>query len=373
MIILKRILVGYLTNGNNSGINKYLFNFIKQISSKKDYEIDVISSDVGDILKENLKDYKCKLYEIPKLKHPYKRYKAICKIIKDNKYDVVYSNISESFNCCTVLAAHKYKVKRIVVHSHATGSSEENTLKRFIRVTLNKLFRIALHNSANVFVACSKEAGKWLFFKKDYKSKKFHVINNTIDFNEYTFDEKKREKIRKDLNISNNDVVLGNVGNFEYSKNQMFILQTLKELLKRNNNYKFILVGDGRLKDEFKEYVKNEGLTKNVIFTGIITNVNEVLNAMDIFVFPSVIEGFGIVALESQVNGLPTIISDKVPNKVIISKNIYQLPLEMSDWCDMISDLSSYKRTKAKLLDNAYQYDNSNIEQFKYIIGDDIK
>lgn len=368
---MKRILVGYTTEGNNSGINKYLFNFIKQVKKNYDIQVDVLSSDVGPILKGHMKELKCDLYEIPSLKHPIKRYKAICNILNKNKYDIVYSNVSESFNCCLVKAGKKCKVPRVVIHSHATGSSSNNKLKRSFRILLNKIFRHVLHNCCNQFVACSEDAGKWLFMKKDYESENFHVINNTIDFDKYKFNNDLRKKIRKEYGITDDDIVLGNIGNFEYQKNQIFIFKSLLELLKKNNNYKLMLIGTGVLKDEFEELVKKENIKDKVVFTGVITNVPEVLNAMDIFVFPSNFEGFGIVALEAQVNGLPTIISEAVPDMVMVSKNIYKLPLDLDKWCNKITDLSKASREQSKLLKSAYQFDNSNIDQFKYIIGDD--
>ncbi|MBR2603796.1 MAG: glycosyltransferase [Bacilli bacterium] len=368
---MKRILVGYATNGNNSGINKYLFNFIKQVKANNDIKIDVLSSDVGNVLKLKMKELNCTLYEIPSLKHPIKRYKAICEIINKNKYDITYSNISESFNCCLDMAARKCKVPRIVVHSHSTKPSGQSALVRKVRTVINNIFKRKLHKCCTEFVACSKEAGEWLFLNKDVNSKKFHVINNTIEFKDYYYDEKKRKKFREEYKISNNDIVLGNIGNFEYQKNQMFLLKMLKELLNENNNYKLMLIGTGSQKDEFKEYIKENNMKDKVIFTGVINNVHEVLNAMDVFLFPSMFEGFGIVALEAQVNGLPTVISEYVPKMVKVSKEVYQLPLDMNKWMKKTKELAKLERTKANLNEDAYQYDNSNIEQFKYIIGDD--
>ena len=106
-----------------------------------------------------------------------------------------------------------------------------------------------------------------------------------------------------------------------------------------------------------------------MIFTGPIDNVHEVLQAMDIFLFPSMFEGFGIAALEAQAAGLLTILSNKVPDDVIVSYNTLKLPLNKKKWIDYIASLKEENIKNINLMDKIYEFDNSNIKQYKYIIG----
>ena len=363
-----RVLVAYTTRNKNSGINKYLYNVVDIIKAKynENIEFDFLASDYDDELKEYLKD-KGNVYKIHSLKHPIKRYKDIDKIIKNNNYDVAYINISESFNICTALAAKKNKIKRVAIHSHSDGPSGRNIFIRKIRTFINFIFKKRLCSCGTIFFACSKQAGKWTFGKKIINSKKFHIINNTIDIKRYCYNDKAREKYRKIYKIKDNEVLLGNIGNFNAQKNQIFLLKLIKEL-KNTKKYKLMLVGDGPLKRKFEKYIKKNGLDAYVIFTGSINNVNEIVQAMDIFLFPSIFEGFGIAALEAQAAGLPTVISNKVPEEVVMSDDVIKLPLNKEKWIASILKLKKIDRLNKKLGKKIYQFDNSNINQYKYII-----
>lgn len=366
---MKKILVAYVTKNKNSGINKYLNNVTNIIKDKyKDVKFDFLTSDMDNELKEYIEHNHGRLLKISSLKNPIKRYNEIKQIIQKNSYDVAYINISESFNICTALAAKKKHVQRIVIHSHNCGPSGNNFIIRFSRILLNFIFKKILCNCGTVFLACSKRAGIWMFGNKIVNSNQFHIINNTINLSKYEYNIDIRNKYRKKYNIEENDIVLGNIGNFISAKNQIFLLKILKKLVKKGN-YKLLLIGTGQLKPMFEKYIKKEKIENKVVFTGPINNVNQVLQAMDIFVFPSICEGFGIAALEAQVAGLMTILSDKVPNDVIVSYNTVRLPLNEKKWIEYIIQLKKEDIKNVKLMDKIYEFDNSNTKQYDYIIG----
>jgi len=366
---MKKILVAYVTKNMNSGINKYLYNAVDNIKKiYKNVEFDFLTSDEDENLKKHIENIGGKLYKISSLKNPIKRYNEIKEIIKKNKYDIVYINISESFNISTALAAKKEQVQRVVIHSHASGPSGKNNVIRFVRTLLNLFFKKIVSSCGTVFLGCSKNAGIWMFGNKIVNSNKFHIIKNTINLGRYKHDLDIRNKYRKKYNIKENDIVLGNIGNFSAAKNQLFILKILKELTKKAN-YKLILIGSGKLKVEFDKFIKEQNIEDKVIFTGPIDNVHEVLQAMDIFLFPSIFEGFGIAALEAQAAGVLTILSNKVPDDVIVSYNTLKLPLNKKKWIDYIASLKEENIKNINLMDKIYEFDNSNIKQYKYIIG----
>lgn len=366
---MKKILVAYVTKNKNSGINKYLYNFINIIKKEyKDVEFDFLTSDEIEEVNYFVTAGNGKIFKIPSLKNPVKRYCEIKKLIDKYKYDMVYINISESFNICTALAAKKCNIKRVVIHSHAAGPSGKNALVKWSRMLINKLAKRKLCSCGSVFLGCSRNAGMWMFEKDIVNSKKFRIINNSIDIAKYQYNLKIRNEYRKRYNLKDNDIVLGNIGNFEAQKNQIFLLRILSKLIEKDN-YKLLLVGTGKMQSTFENYIKNSGLKDKVIFTGSVNNVFQVVQAMDIFVFPSVLEGFGIAALEAQASGLPTILSDKVPKEVIVSYDTVQIPLKEDKWIEYIEEIKNKKRNAGNIMPRIYEYDNSNINQYKYIVG----
>ncbi|MBE5805347.1 MAG: glycosyltransferase family 1 protein [Clostridiales bacterium] len=366
---MKRILVAYVTKNKNSGINKYVYNFANVIQNNyKDIKFDFLTSDSDAEFKEFIEGRYGKLFVIPSLRKPIKRYKEIKKIIRQNNYDIVYINISEAFNICTALAAKKTGIKKIVIHSHSSGPSGNNFIIKSARILINLLFKKLICNCGSVFLACSRKAGLWMFNNKIVNSNKYHTINNTIDISKYKYDADIRRKYRDKYKIKENDIVIGNIGNFSPAKNQIFLLKILEKLEKKDN-FKVMLVGSGKLKQEFNEYIKRKKIEDKVIFTGSIDNVNQVIQAMDIFAFPSVVEGFGIAALEAQAAGVYTILSENVPDDVIVSNNTIKLPLDEKKWISYIMQIKENPIKNVCLMDRIYEFDNSNIKQYKYIVG----
>ncbi len=289
---MKKILVGYIIDGKHSGIDKYLLNFL-DIVHNKDIQIDFLTTKKEKDIAECLKKYNSKLIEVPRLVHPIRKYKALKKIYKEGNYDIAYLNISESFNCISAIAAKRSGVKKVVIHSHSSGSSKSSKLKRNIFTFLNYIFRVILYRFGDLFLACSKEAGEWLYPKQILKSDKFKIIYNMIDFEKFRYNNEIREKMRKELEIEEK-FVIGHIGNFVYQKNHKFIIKIFEELSKENNKYHLLLIGEGDEFDQIKDLVKTLGLENKITFTGVVNNANHYLQAMDLFILPSNFEGLPI-------------------------------------------------------------------------------
>lgn len=154
---MKKILVGYVIDGKHSGIDKYLLNFLENVHNEN-IKIDFLTTKKDEEIEETLKKYNSELIEVPRLVHPIKKYKALKKVYKTGNYDIAYLNISEAFNCISAIAAKRSKVKKVVIHSHSSGTSKQNIIKRNIFKTLNYIFRGILYHYGDLFLACSKEA-----------------------------------------------------------------------------------------------------------------------------------------------------------------------------------------------------------------------
>ncbi len=211
-----------------------------------------------------------------------------------------------------------------VVHSHSV-IPEKGIFTRFRSALARKIFNLI----ANERLACSDSAGKQMF------GNNFSILPNVIPYGRFHFDGVKRDVVRRELEISEGVKVIGHVGNFYEAKNHEFLIEALLPILKSDPTIILLLVGgelvggDASLMDRIRRQVDSEQISRQVIFTGKVSNPADFYSAMDVFVFPSIYEGFGMALLEAQVSGLPCIHSDIIPSEAIISNNSVALSLNL--------------------------------------------
>lgn len=259
--------------------------------------------------------------------------------LKKNKYDIVHIH-SGSISVLAYYAriATKCGIQKVIVHSHSSGA-KENFKHFFIKLYASGIFKKYVTD----FCACSIEAATWKFPKSVLK--KVKILNNGIDLNKYKYSSTIRKKMREFYKISKDELVLGHVGRFTYEKNQSFLLDVLKKYVDIVENVKLILVGDGNQLKNVKVKAESLGLKDKIIFTGSQNNINEYMNMFDIFLFPSLYEGLGIVGIEAQASGLPVIASDRIPKAICVTDNVSFLSLsEESIWCKEIEKKKNIKR-----------------------------
>lgn len=269
----------------------------------------------------------------------YKIYKALKDYLKTEPYEFVHIHADTAWKILIFLfAAQHMGIKSIVAHSHSSGVGGHF---RGINYMLH-IFSRAYIKKANYKCACSKIAARWMF--KTEKNVLF--IRNSIDIEQYKYNFEKRKLIRNKYGFSDDEIVIGTVGDFSYPKNPKFIYKLIKKLV-LEKNYKFLLIGDGPGKKELQKRTSNRIFSGNVNFSGMITNVEDYLCAMDIFILPSRFEGLPICALEAQANGLYTIISDKVSPETKCSEYFISLELKVDKWYEHISKLNlKYDRSR---------------------------
>lgn len=239
----------------------------------------------------------------------------------------IYLKIAKSMGLITIAHSHS------ISSGYGVASIFKYVLQRNIK------------NMADYFFACSWEAGIWLFGYKVCSTNKFKVIKNGIDCTIFKYDEKIRSTYRKTLKLEGR-LVIGHVGRLTPSKNHNFLLKIFKEISLQDATAILLLVGDGELKNSLIAQIKHLGIEDNVIFLGVREDVNELLQAMDIFVFPSLYEGFGIATIEAQAVGLKCFFSDKVPSVTNITPNANYISLELTakNWADKILASKKYSR-----------------------------
>lgn len=215
-----------------------------------------------------------------------------------------------------------------IAHSHTAGG--ELRPKSKIKI----LMRYPLRHLSDHRFACSDSAARWMFGKRNTST---HILNNAIDPDKFAFKDVIRRDVRQYFGVENN-FVIGHVGRFQPEKNHDFIIRVFKTIHDKNDKAFLFLVGDGDLCSSIKKKVKTLGLSGNVLFAGIRSDVPDLLQAMDIFLFPSNYEGLGIVAVEAQAAGLKTIVSEAVPQEAYVTDLIERESLNAptEKWADRI-------------------------------------
>lgn len=331
-----RILVFGITD-NPGGVESVIMNYLRHIDREK-YRFDFLCNTEKVAYREEIQSLGCDIYQIPARSRGVRQYKeAMTSFFLEhaNSYDAIWVNVCSLANIDYLIYAKKYGIPKRIIHSHNSQNMDSK-----LRGLLHKVNKNLIERYATDFWACSKEAAEW--FYKPSLMKRVKYIRNAIDADAYCFDEPARQKIRSLYHLEN-CYVAGNIGRLHFQKNQMFLLDVFKELHRKDNNTKLVLVGNGPDLEKLQEKVSGYALQDSVIFAGVQNNIAEWLSAMDIFVFPSLFEGLGLAGLEAQANGIPSLVSDCIPEEMAINSNWITCSLDSSaeQWADRILEIRS--------------------------------
>ena len=324
-------ILGIVANG---GVEAVIMNYYRHIDKTKIQFDFVVHNDADKNYIREAEKLGAQIYKvIPYNKNIFKFIFNIYQIIKEHHYQIVHCNMN-ALSGFALFAAYLANAKIRILHNHTTDNKEEK-----LRSLIKRILRPFAKLLANQYWACSNLAAEWMYGKKAVEENKVTIINNAIDLDKFKFDREKREKIIKELGLEN-CFVIGHVGRFMKQKNHEFLIDIFDEILKRRENAKLLLIGDGKLRSQIEKKVKDLGISNKVIFLGNRNDVADLYNAMDVFVFPSLYEGLGMVTIEAQVNSLHTIVSTEIPIEAKISEYIKFISLHqpLKDWCNEIEN-----------------------------------
>lgn len=321
------------------GIIQVIFNCKKALEQVDECQLEfaINTSEDTNIPQILGKDTGCFHY-LPNKKRHFISYIRALDLLLRKGYDVIHVHGSSSTMMIELIVAWNVGIPIRIAHSHNSKSEYP-----FLNMVLNPIFRLSYTKAA----ACSEKAGKWL-----YKKDRFTIIDNVIDCEKFRFDKKKRADERKKLKIRDDQIVVGHVGNFVVQKNHEFIINIFSKYLKKKEGV-LLLIGDGALIDICKEQVNKYQIEKNVFFLGLRDDVDMVLQAMDLFIFPSKWEGFPLSLLEAQAAGLPCILADNISSEICINKSLCKrLPLEEEKWIDALvnTQINNERENAAKVI-----------------------
>ena len=309
------MMMNYLRNMDRS---KVQLDFMVNREYKADYE-DEIKELGGKIYRM------CPMY--PQNFGKYKR--QIREFLKEHpEYQIIHSNLEER-SYFALKEAKKLNIPVRISHSHNAPKGFD--LKSIVRY----YFRARLKPQVTHMFTCGLEAGDWLYGKENRD--KFIMQNNAIDAKAYEYNEEIEKKMRKEFDLEGK-FVIGHVGRFFPQKNHSFLIDIFNEVHKKDKDAILMLVGGGELKEEIENKVKSLGLENYVRFTGVRSDVNNIMQCFNVFILPSLFEGLPVTMVEAQAAGLKCIISDKVPKQCDITGNVQVIPLEKSPekWAEEI-------------------------------------
>lgn len=355
----KKKIIHFSLANTKSGITQYILNNWKHIDKEK-FQFDVVTFGGKLDFQEQLESEGCKVFYVKsRAEEDFENFRREISQIFLNGYDAVHLHTSYWKSFELEKLARQAGIPRIIVHSHNTAVFDdierEEKEKRHYQLRDQLTIDIATD-----YWACSKMAAEWLYADK-IPQEKIHIVHNAIDVSRFAFDGTKRQEIRQWLGWEDN-LVIGHVGRFSYQKNHLFLIEVFKEVVKKNEGARLVLIGKGPLEEEIKALVERYNLTGKVYFAGVRDDVHCWLEAMDLFVLPSRFEGLPIVAIEAQASGVKCLVSNTITKETAITDYISFLPLDMSIWIEEILSDDNGEKDRKKYAGQVMQagYDINN-------------
>lgn len=286
-----------------------------------------------------------KIYSVPA--YCGKNHFQYCKVWKDffeqhAEYRIIHGHVRSTAAIYLHIAKKYGRVTISHSHSMNSGFGVSGLAKRFLQYPVRYI--------ADYQWACSAAAGRYLFGKHQVKKNSFKVVNNAIPLNMFSYNADVRQRVREKMNIQER-FVIGHVGRFIPEKNHEFILDVFEKYYRDHSNAFLLLVGTGPMLEEIRTKVERKGLAHAVLFMGERSDVPDIMQALDVFLFPSIYEGLGIVAVEAQAAGLPVLISESVPREVKVSDSACFLPIHgqesINAWETKLIELSNTKHERS--------------------------
>lgn len=309
------------------GMENFIMNLYREID-REQFQFDF----VVHLRKEN--DYKeaiealgGRVYEIPRLTgHPVKSLISLYRLIRTNHYPIVIRHTANALVAVQLLAA-RLAGARTVCHSH-------NETDPGIRI--HRLTKPLLRWTANRRLACSRGAGEWMYGGMDYR-----IIHNAIPIEKFSYSQEKAERINREFGLEGK-TVYGHIANFIASKNHSFLLEVFARIRTKDPKAVLICLGDGQLRPEIEEKIRQLGLTNEVILAGSRPDACDFMSRFDLLLFPSLFEGLPLTLIEAQAAGLPQLISSNITEDVILTEGlVYSKSLEedAESWALEATDL----------------------------------
>lgn len=326
-----------VTDMGRGGIETMLMNYYRHLNRNAVQMDFLVHRQKRAVYDDEIESLGGKIYQMPPLNPFGSEYlkKMNAFFCSHREYRIIHSHL-DCMAGVPLRIAKQHGVPVRIAHAHSSSQTKN------IKYPLKVLFKHDISNQATQLFACGQVAGEWMF-----SGSPFTVMHNAIDSAMFLYNPDVREAVRKELfPHDSNALVIGHVGSFWTPKNHLFLLDIFQEIHKQEPNSVLLLVGTGGLMDAVREKAKNMRLQDYVYLVGDRKDVYRVMQAMDIFILPSLFEGLPVTMIEAQAAGLPCFISDKVPLECKITDLVTQIPLQASaaQWAEQILTMRYIER-----------------------------
>ena len=323
------------------GVERVVYNYISFMDRNKfDFDIAAISNaKENQYLENSYKKLGVRIYILPK--NLLCRLFLFYKLIRDNDYQVVHCHGIFS-PVYYLFIAKILSIKIRISHSHVALP------KSNFKVIMARFFLKILTTKK---LSCGYAAARYLYGIKELSDNKVIVLNNAIDIEKFRLSNKIRMEYRRKLDVEEK-FVIGCIARFTEQKNHKFLIDIFSSILSVKSNAVLLLIGDGELENQVKERAKKLELLNSIFFLGLRDDVSNILQALDLFLLPSLYEGFSVAMVEAQVSGLPIVTSTNVSSEIDLTNNILFISLADSadSWAEQIL---RYVKGKSHRIDNA--------------------
>ena len=342
---MKPVKVLQLVSPGFGGIEAFVFNYYKYMDRGK-FQFDFLTQNPALEGAEQYRDFRYKVHLLRTTAGQNKeRFIRRIREIFEDGYDVLHLNNCFWTGFLLEELAKEAGIRKVIVHSHSSFIDEPDDEKRAQLLRRHEEVKRAFSPElATDFWACSRLAADWLFGPQIPRDR-ISIIKNALDVEKYRFNMQKRSKIRDQLNLGD-AFVLGTIGRLSYQKNHSFLVDLFSRFHQKYPHTKLLIVGDGELRGDLSRQILDKNLERDVLLLGWKNDVENYLQAMDVFLLPSRFEGLGIAAVEAAASGLPCIVSDQVPEEVALVGNIWHEQLDAAIWISVLEQLAGQRFTR---------------------------
>ncbi|MGF9965407.1 glycosyltransferase family 1 protein [Bacillus rhizoplanae] len=324
-----------VVNMNRGGAETLIMNLYRNIDRSK-VQFDFLTCKEG-VFDEEIVELGGKIHRIPYITDVgHTGYiKALDTFFASHQeYKIVHSHM-DKMSGFVLRSAKKAGIPNRISHSHNTSSEGGGAAKMYKWYAGKFILPCATH-----LLACSNAAAEWLFADKAGVAR---ILKNGIECDRFMFSPEIRKQVREELQLHQDALIVGHVGRFAHQKNHSFLIDVFFQLIKLKPDSILLLAGDGPLRLDIEKKVAELNLERNVKFLGIRSDINRLLQAFDVFVFPSIHEGLPVTLIEAQGAGVPCVISDAITKEVDMGMKLVEyFPLTDKEiWIEKIKSIAA--------------------------------
>lgn len=316
---------------NNYGVETLTLNCYRNMDKEKVQCDFFVCEGSKNVPVEEIQGMGGRVCYIPGYKHLFGYLSTLRKVFVENQYDIVHSHVN-TLAVFPLFAAWRAKVSVRIVHIHSMSAKGE-VLRNIVKGTLKRFSRVF----ATHLATSSQIAARWMFGKKCFEKYHIYYLPVARSLERFRYNPERRKEVRKKLDVEDK-LVIGHMGRFCAQKNHFFLIEVFAAICQREEKAVLLLAGEGKLLEEVQERIRTLGIRDKVLYLGQRSDVEDLYQAMDVFVLPSLYEGVPGVGVEAQAAGLPFVYADTVTDEIQILDSTYRLSFEegVEKWADTI-------------------------------------